>query len=459
MAYLGLLVYFFLEYVRPGYYLPVIDAVHLNALVPIGVILATLALRTPVTNWAVVQETNTKLLAGFFGVLFVSLLFATVTERAYKVFEMVLGYLIIYWLLVRQVADVRRLKGIFTILIFVHVVVALMNPVMFTDPEGRHGITSGAFIGDGNDYALSVNICIPFCLFLILDSKRAIGRAFWVAVLLLLVVAIVTTKSRGGTVALGAMGLYYWMKSERKVMIGAVFAIVVMTILVVAPPSYFERMGTITDTEESSAQGRITAWTEGTKMALRNPLLGAGVGHFPVAFGAANGGRWMTAHSIYFLTLGELGVPGISILLALIFVNLSKNKRLASALGALPPREAFRARNLLMCTSASMIAFASGGAFLSATYYPHLYVICGLLAAVRLMVSVRIEAAQSAPAAAEDLTARTRAIAGGQLSPEWRPRSALSTSRSALRQSGALLRDHGHRPSASDRSSWCTKPS
>ena len=151
MAYLSLLIYFFLEYVRPGYYLPVIDAVHLNALVPFGIIAATLALKTPVPNSAFVQETSTKLLGAFFLVLFVSLLFATVTERAYKVFEMVLGYLLIYWILIRQLGDVRRVKGVFAILIFVHLIVAAMNPVMFTDPSGRHGIMSGAFIGDGND--------------------------------------------------------------------------------------------------------------------------------------------------------------------------------------------------------------------------------------------------------------------------------------------------------------------
>lgn len=432
MAYVGLLIYFFLEYVRPGYYLPVLDAVHLNSLVPFGIIIATLAMKTPVSNWTFLTETNTKLLGAFFGVLFVSLLFATVTERAYKVFEMVLGYLIIYWALIRQIGDVRRIKGIFAILLLVHVIVALLNPVMFTDPEGRHGITSGAFIGDGNDYALSVNICIPFCFFLMIDSKRSIAKLWWLGVLLLLVVAIVTTKSRGGTVALGAMGFYYWMKSERKVLMASLFAGVVATILVVAPPSYFERMGTITDTEESSAQGRITAWTEGAKMAARNPILGAGLGHFPVAFGMANGGRWMTAHSIYFLVLGELGLPGITLLLALIFVNLSKNKRLLRQLDGLPAADASRARNLVMCTSASMIAFASGGAFLSAAYYPHLYVLCGLLGAARHMVRERVAAQSVAPAAAPTGLVPVPASTGvavGHVSPEWRPRPALTAHR------------------------------
>jgi putative inorganic carbon (hco3(-)) transporter len=431
MGYLGLLVYFFMDYLRPGYYVPALELIHLNALVPLVIILATLALKTPVSNMESLREVNTRLVGGFFFVIFVSLIFATVTERAYKVFEMVLGYVLIYWALTRQIGDYDRVKGIFKALILVHVTVALLNPVMFTDPEGRHGITSGAFIGDGNDYALSVNICIPFCLFLLQESRSKIAKFGWLAMLLLLVVAIVATKSRGGTVALAAMGLHYWLKSERKAMTASVFAVVVAVILVVAPPSYFERMGTITDTEESSAQGRITAWTEGVYMAVRNPLLGAGVGHFGVAFGAAQGGRWMTAHSIYFLVLGELGLPGISLLLAIIFVNLAVNRRLMREAERLPPEQAARAKSLLMCTSASLIAFASGGAFLSAAYYPHIYVLCGLLAASRHIVRVELEAPHGLAAGPQVLTVPTGVapLRPGHLSPEWRPRPVFGASR------------------------------
>jgi probable O-glycosylation ligase (exosortase A-associated) len=262
------------------------------------------------------------------------------------------------------------------------------------------------------------------------DARRTIGKIWWVSVLLFLVVAIVTTKSRGGTVALAAMGFYYWLKSERKVMTASVFAAMLATILVVAPPSYFERMGTITDTEESSAAGRITAWTEGVKMAARNPLLGAGVGHFPVAYGASNGGRWMTAHSIYFLVLGELALPGITLLLSIIIANLVMNARLMRQLPALPRADADRARNLLMGTSAAMIAFASGGAFLSAAYYPHMYVLCGLCGATRYLVREQVHAAGEVPAAPGvglvPVNTVTPPVTTGHISPEWRPRPGLS---------------------------------
>ena len=68
----------------------------------------TLALKTPVSNMESLREVNTRLVGGFFFVIFVSLIFATVTERAYKVFEMVLGYVLIYWALTRQIGDYDR---------------------------------------------------------------------------------------------------------------------------------------------------------------------------------------------------------------------------------------------------------------------------------------------------------------------------------------------------------------
>jgi hypothetical protein len=141
---------------------------------------------------------------------------------------------------------------------------------------------------------------------------------------------------------------------------------------VAAPAGYFERMRTTADTEESSAQGRITAWKSGFGMALGNPLLGAGAGNFPVGFGRLNGGRWMTAHSIYFLLLGELGFPGLFLLIGLIWANLSANVSLQREVRRLDPERAARMANLLSCGSASMVGFAIAGAFLSAAYYPHL---------------------------------------------------------------------------------------
>ena len=131
----------------------------------------------------------------------------------------------------------------------------------------------------------------------------------------------------------------------------------------------------------------------------------------------------MTAHSVYFLLLGELGLPGIGVLLFLIFYNLIANRKLQRELRDFDPDRTLTAANLLACTSASIVAFAVAGAFLSAAYYPHLYVIAGLLAASRHVVRQQMAVEFATGTTPQDFRAATPAtVAHGVISPAWRPR-------------------------------------
>jgi len=429
MIYFFALLFFVFDYLRPGSYIPGLDALHLNSVVPLTAILGTLLSRTPVSNRQFLSETNTAIMAVLLALLVVSTVFATVTEAAFTITKNVSAYMLVYWVLTRQIGDVRRLKGLFLTLTVVHVLVAALNPALFTNPDSRVGINSGGFLGDGNDFSLSVNICIPLLLFVLLDSKRQITRLALGLGLVLLVMAVVATKSRGGTLGLAAVMFYFWVGSQRKVLMASIVGAIVVLVLAMAPSSYWERMGTMTDTEEGSAAGRIGAWKEGVKMAVRNPILGAGAGHFPLAYGAATQGQWMTAHSIYFLLLGELGVPGLLVLLTFIFSNLAANRRLLGELERLPKDRASTARNILTCTSAALIAYAVGGAFLSAAYYPHMYVLSAMLGAGRYVIRQQLEGFEYRDAGpALDLMPVKRAVNAGSISPEWVPRPQLYNS-------------------------------
>ncbi len=422
MTYYALLLFFIVEYVRPGNFIPGFDALKLNLLVPVTAIIGTFVRKSPVPNRDLLTQPNTIAMIVFLGLLCISTLFAMITSNAFDITKNVFSYILIYAVLVRQLGDVDRIKGVFTVLVGVHVLAIALSPGIFADSSGRASVTAGAFLGDGNDFALSVNICLPMCLFLLQESRKKLRRIGWLAIIGLLVMAIIATKSRGGTIALVIMGLHVWWKSRRKVMMAACVLGAALVIFAAAPPSYFNRMSTMTDTEESSAQARITAWHTAVAMATSNPVLGAGAGHFPSAYGARNGGRWMTAHSIYFLLLGELGFPGISVLLFLILYNLFANGRLQRQLKEFDPERTATAASLLACTSASMVAFAVAGAFLSAAYYPHLYVIAGLCSATRYVVRQQMAAqfaTDGAPLARATVEAR---VTHGVISPAWQPR-------------------------------------
>ena len=433
MIYYALLSFFVFEYLRPGAYIPGLDALRLNGLIPLACIIGTIAGKPPVSNREFVEELNTKLLLTLLGLMVISTLFAIVTLYAFTITKIVFTFILIYWVIVRQVGDLKRLKGVFFMLTIVHLAIAVLNPAVFTGTENRVGINSGAFLGDGNDFSLSVVICIPMCLFLMAEAKRKLTRAVWGGAVLALVLCVIATKSRGGTLALAAVGLYYWFKSQRKLQTAALFVVVMAFVLVWAPSSYFERMATMADSQESSAQGRIIAWKAGVQMALANPILGGGVGHFPIQYGNfyhVEGTPWLTAHSIYFLLLGELGVPGLAVLLTFIIGNFIANRRLSTEATGLPPPQATTARNALASTSAALVAYATGGAFLSAAYYPHMYVLAGILAAGRHVVRVQIKALEQAVQGAV-VTAETPSAPLGPpgVSPDWRPRPAMAAGR------------------------------
>lgn len=403
MVYYGLLLFFVLEYVRPTSFLPALYALHLNLLVPLAIVTGTLVGGGRVTNQEVLRDPNTKMILVLMALIIGSILTADVTLYAYNVFTTIVGYVLVAWVIVKQLTDVRQIKGVFQTLVLVHIVVAALSPQILTDPEGRHTMASGSFLGDGNDFALSVNIAIPMSLFLLFDAKTFRHKLLYGAAFLVLVLCVVGTSSRGGTVALVSVGIYYWLKSGRKVLTAVIASVAVSLVLLFAPPSYFERMRTISDHTDGSAQGRILAWKAGVRMAVDHPILGVGAGHFPVKYGVeyrppgiTTEIPWQTAHSNYFVILGELGFPGLAILLIFIVWNLAANRRLARDIREHNSQTTSTDQQLLTCLSASLVAFAVGGAFLTAIYYPHMYLLAGLLAAARRIVRERHAASEQA---------------------------------------------------------------
>lgn len=392
MIYLGLLLFFVFEYVRPTTFFPGLEPLRLNTIIPVGTGVLNAFSSGRVKNSDFWRDTNGRLLLVLVLMLALSVVMADVKQYALDTFKAVFGYTLIAWVLAKQIADIRRIKVAFLTLIGVHVFLAISTPQMFADTDSRIYIASGTFLSDGNDYALSLNLVIPFCLFLLFDDRVLRKRLIHLGLLVFLIACVVLTKSRGGTIALACVGLYYWVKADRKVLTGVLGAIACVGILLYAPGSYFDRMNTIS-TQEGSAQARIGAWKAATRMAVDHPL-GVGAGHFPGAYSVyrppdSEGPVRMTAHSIYFLILGELGFLGLAWLLLYIGSNLLANRRLARELKIRSPEETLTDTRLLWSLSASLIALATGGAFLSQVYTPHLYVLAGFMTASRRLIRER----------------------------------------------------------------------
>lgn len=394
--YWWLLLALFFEYGRPAAYIKPLAVLPLNSTIPLVLFVVTCfakGLRPWNRIWA---DALAKWPFIFLGAVFASSVWATVGGYSIIVFEKMLGYLFLFIMIVRICTSRERVNGVALTLIVSHLWLLVMNPEVVLAPTTRHYIVGATFLGDGNDYSMSMCILLGFQLNIAFNQTAKLKKILSWGLLGLLMLTIIGTQSRGATLGMIGVFGYMWWRSPRKAAGVVAIVVAVFGVLLYAPAVYFERMSTLSaPQEDSSAEGRIHAWRAGTKMALHNPL-GVGAGNFPNNFPKYRGPdapvRWMTAHSMYFLILGELGFLGLLLLFKLVFGNFRSNARLRKRLmerqeqGTDPNKFAADIRTLT-AYNGSVIGLAIAGGFLSVTYYPHIFVMAGVCIALRRVIA------------------------------------------------------------------------
>jgi probable O-glycosylation ligase (exosortase A-associated) len=392
--YWWLLLALFFEYARPSYQYTFLQPLRLNTVIPMGLLLVSL-LSGGQRSWKeITADGMWKWPFVFVAFVLVSMSWASVTTYAYNTFMLILGYLILFVLVTRIATTRRRLGGIFVTLIAAHIFLIFYNPLVVTDPYTRHYITGATFLGDGNDFSCSLVLLIPFALELVMSESRKAWKIFYGLLLTLVILAIVGTQSRGATLGMITVFGYLWWRSPNKGRGVAAIVVAAMAVLAYAPDVYFSRMKTLKNPEqESSAEARLQAWRAGARMATDHAL-GVGAGNFPNNFPKYRSSnapvRWMTAHSMYFLALGELGVLGLLLVLNFIFGNVWSTAKLRTRVSKLttgPPEKIAGYVRLLNMMSAGALGLSISGAFLSVTYYPHLFMLTGLCISARCIVA------------------------------------------------------------------------
>lgn len=340
------------------------------------------------------------------GVLFVVLLawvaasvvWAVVGSHVPSVFRYMLDYTGLFFVttfLIDRASRVRQLA----------IVMALV--ILYTVAENLDALTSQAaaarlvrfagsyFMGDGNDFAWAMVVLLPFPLYLVLGKNNILLRLVGCASVAAVVATVVLTQSRGGTLALSAALLYYWVfMAKRRALGAAVLVMLVLGAAAVAPSGYFNRMQTISSYEEDqSAQGRIRAWKAAIAMAIDYPL-GVGAGNFSSAYGryyrdddltGFGAMRWISAHSVYFKTLGEYGLGGLIVLLTILWTNFHDNTRVARLIRAAPERYPI-GEQWPGLVNLGLVGYAVAGTFLGGLTYPHVFLLSGLTLSCRRIV-------------------------------------------------------------------------
>lgn len=374
------------EYSNGGQYLPLWNALSLSLVIAVG-LLVYASIKGEVK--VCFQEKQTILLLVLLAMTLVSPLHALVRIYSINVLRSQIGYFVLLLVCAFFLSDIRRVRIYAWFMALVHVGLVIDNREKMFEAIRVGGYQAGYFMSDGNDFGWELNIVLPITGFLIVSARSLLPRITAIASFLTIAIGIMGTTSRGAALTMVSAVGYFIVMSRRKVL-GALIAILVgIGILIVAPSGYIERLETIGSyTEDTSAQGRLEAWGAATRMALDYPL-GVGAGNFNSAYGRYyrsdefNSRRWISAHSIYFVVLGEYGVLGFVVLVATIVVNVRENhKSLARIRNA---QQSTVSPLWPICLNMSVIAFAVGGCFLGGLHYPHIYMLSGLTIGTTIM--------------------------------------------------------------------------
>lgn len=380
------------EYLGLGNYVPGYDALHAPLILSFLLIVMVIARHG---FGEVLEHKQAKYYILFVILTAAGMAHGLIQSNAITPTKQQVGYLALMIIGFYLVDDTKKINFYAFMFVLTHIIVTLVNFEKLGNQRSGY-FTAGFFLGDGNDFAWSLNIALPFSLFFLLRADKKIVKLFSLGATILLLIGIVGTQSRGASLALMGGFLYYMFYISEKKMRGVLLLIVVASsILLFAPPEYLGRLETISAYEEdTSATARLKAWRTATDMAVDNPILGVGAGSFNSAYGrfyrrSGDPVRWISTHSVYFKVLGEYGFVGLFIYLMVIYHNLATNRRTRAIIQDNPGLVSVD-KLWPDVLNMSIVACSIAAMFLSGLNYPHLFLLTMLTMATSRMVSTEL---------------------------------------------------------------------
>ncbi len=298
----------------------------------------------------------------------------------------------------------------------------------------------GGMLEDNNDFALALVMNVPLLWYLGIAerAKPWILRGTQVAVALT-VVTIVLTHSRGAFLALTATALWIAWRSGRLLRAFLVLVALAALFPLLAPQEVIERLSTIGDAKESSANARLMAWGTALRMVGEYPLLGVGMRNFQSRYlefamlpPAPNQTSYV-AHNSYLQIWAESGTPAFLVymlLLTSVFVACRMVYRIGVARADLE-----WARHYARMMEATTVGFMVGAFFLNRGHFDLIY---HWLALVTCLVGIAVAAYRAAPL---PMTATGSAAPTGPrtVTVRWRERFRRTPSRQVVAEGRAPL--------------------
>ena len=272
----------------------------------------------------------------------------------------------------------------------------------------------GSMIGDRNHLSLAMVMVMPILYYLARYSRTQWVRIVIYGVIALGVLAVLTSYSRGGFIALVAMGGFLWLKTRQKLLTAAILLVLAIPAYNFVPDEWKERMESIeTMKEDKSFAGRLHAWNMAINIANQRPLVGGGftATQQPGISARFGEGRYdpKAAHSIYFQVLGDHGYVGLALYLLLMYLGW---RQAVWVIRQTRDRiDLLWAQDFARTMQVAMVGFAVGGAALSMAYYDGYLVLIVMTVILRNIVAKEV-GAEAAPGARRFARGKPAGVAG-----------------------------------------------
>lgn len=256
-----------------------------------------------------------------------------------------------------------------------------------------HG-PEGSMIADNNDFALALNMVLPFFVYLGISEKLRWRKILFFFVFILTILAIIFTYSRGGFLGLCAVLICLVLKSRRKGLNIVVLIIATVLFLNFAPQDYknrfVERVQSIKEYEQdNSAMGRIYAWQAAWRMAQDRPLTGVGFRMFVPMFNYYHWFQPRVAHNSYLQLLAENGFIALTIFLLLLILSFLKLRNIRKKIPW--NQQSVWIHNYSHMLEAGFVGYIVSAMFLSRADFDLLYQFIGMTSALGILADKELE--------------------------------------------------------------------
>jgi probable O-glycosylation ligase (exosortase A-associated) len=272
----------------------------------------------------------------------------------------------------------------------------------------------GGFIEGNTEISLAITIVVPLMIYLMTTNSRRWVRFGFGAAVALCAVAVIGSYSRGGLIAILAMGALLWLKSRKKAGLTLILVAIIPLILLLMPSEWYGRMATIqTYEQDPSAMGRINSWRFAINLANDHPFTGGGFDAFQKdAFQrwAPDPNDFHDSHSIWFQVLGMHGYVGLAIYLLLWWLTWRCANDIISTCKTRPDLR--WAGDLAAMIQVALVGFWAGGSFLGLAYFDLPYILLALLVLTQRVVAAEIAKTADKPMPTDASESLSLGVAG-----------------------------------------------